>query len=79
MIETVASDNIGNVVAFVASNTGANGKTLANGGLLMICEGRVRARAKAPQARSRPPFRRPPVAPASVDSRGRTTASIWYQ
>jgi hypothetical protein len=39
MLETVASDNTGNVVAFIASNTDANGKTLPNGGLFMIYEG----------------------------------------
>jgi hypothetical protein len=39
ILETIASDNTGNVVAFVASNTDANGKTLPNGGLFMIYEG----------------------------------------
>lgn len=39
MLETIASDNTGNVVAFIASNTDASGKTLSNGGLFMIYEG----------------------------------------
>jgi hypothetical protein len=39
MLEAVASDSTGNVVAFVASNTNADGKTLPDGGLYMIYEG----------------------------------------
>jgi hypothetical protein len=39
MLEAIASDSSGNVVAFIASNTDANGKTLPNNGLFMIYEG----------------------------------------
>jgi hypothetical protein len=39
MLEAIASDSTGNVVAFVASNTNAVGKNLPNGGLFMIYEG----------------------------------------
>jgi len=38
-LEAIATDTTGNVVAFVASNTDANGQTLPNGGLFMIYEG----------------------------------------
>jgi hypothetical protein len=39
MLEIIASDSTGNVVAFIASNTDANGKTLPNGGLFTTYDG----------------------------------------
>jgi hypothetical protein len=39
VLVAIASDSNGNVVGFVASDTGANGKPLANGGLFIAYEG----------------------------------------